>query len=126
MFWKNLLRMLALIVTLSVMAGGALAGGDPIKDRMLARLPEVNALKAKGMLGENNKGYLEFVGGKQETAAALVASENADRGQVYAAIAKQQGTSAELVGKRRAMQIAESAAPGAWLQNTNGSWQQKK
>ena len=125
MFWKNVLRMLALIVALSVMAGGALAGGDPIKDRMLARLPEVNALKAKGLLGENNKGYLEFVGGQQEK-AALVASENADRRQVYAAIAKQQGTSADLVGARRAMQIAESAAPGAWLQNAKGSWQQKQ
>lgn len=117
-------RMMALVIALSLASGWAVAG-DSIKDRMLARLPEINTLKAKGVLGENNKGYLEFVGGKQEK-AALVVSENDDRRQVYDTIAKQQGTSPDLVGQRRARQIAEGVGSGVWVQAADGLWQQKK
>jgi uncharacterized protein YdbL (DUF1318 family) len=46
--------------------------------------------------------------------------------KVYEAIAKQQGGTAELVGKRRAIQIAEKAETGEWLQNEQGAWYQKK
>ena len=76
-------------------------------------------------MGENNKGYLEFVGGKREK-ADVVAAENEDRKAVYAAIAKQQSTTAELVGKRRALQLAQKADPGEWVQDAAGNWIQKK
>ena len=75
-------------------------------------------------MGEDNKGYVQFVGAEKEK-ADVIAAENKDRKTVYAAIAKQQGTTAELVGKRRAMQIAKKAAPGEWVQNVNGKWLQK-
>jgi uncharacterized protein YdbL (DUF1318 family) len=55
-----------------------------------------------------------------------VAAENNDRETVYAAIAKQQGTTAELVGKRRALQIANRAKPGQWVQDASGNWLQKE
>ena len=29
-----------------------------IKERMAARIPAINALKAQGVIGENNKGFL--------------------------------------------------------------------
>jgi hypothetical protein len=45
---------------------------------------------------------------------------------VYEAIAKQQGTTLELVGKHRAIQISDKARPGEWLQDANGKWYQKK
>jgi uncharacterized protein YdbL (DUF1318 family) len=105
--------------------GGPMLYADDIKTRMKNRLPVILELKAKGIVGENNKGYLEFVGGKSEN-ADVVAAENEDRKTVYAAIAKQQGTTVELVGKRRALQISQKADAGDWLQDASGNWYQKK
>jgi uncharacterized protein YdbL (DUF1318 family) len=104
---------------------GVMAFADDIKARMKNRLPVIKELKAQGIVGEDSKGYLQFVGGKKEK-ADVVAAENKDRQTVYEAIAKQQGTTAELVGKRRALQIAKKAAPGEWVQDADGNWIQKK
>jgi hypothetical protein len=41
---------------------------------------------------------------------------------VYSAIARQQGTTVELVGKLRAIQIAKKSRPGFWFQDENGNW----
>lgn len=104
---------------------GTTAFADDIKTRMKNRLPVIKQLKDEGLVGEDNKGYLQFVGGKKAK-ADVVAAENKDRETVYTAIAKQQGTTAELVGKRRALQIANNAAPGEWIQDAGGNWIQKK
>jgi uncharacterized protein YdbL (DUF1318 family) len=103
---------------------GVSAFADDIKARMKNRLPLIKQLKSQGIVGENNKGYLQFVGGNKAK-ADVVAAENKDRKTVYTAIAKQQGTTAELVGKRRALQIAKKAAPGEWVQDAGGKWTQK-
>ncbi|MBW6520673.1 MAG: YdbL family protein [Desulfoarculaceae bacterium] len=95
-----------------------------IKERMAERLPEIVALKDQGVIGEDNLGYLQFVGAAKEK-AELVQSENDDRLQVYQGIAKQQGTTADLVGRRRAQQIMDIALPGHWLQDENGRWYKK-
>jgi uncharacterized protein YdbL (DUF1318 family) len=105
-------------------AAGAFASAKEIRNRMIARLPEIRALKAKGLVGENNKGYLEFVG-QQKEKQEIIKAENEDRKKVYTAIAKQQGTTVELVGKHRAIQIAKKSKPGEWLQDANGKWYQK-
>lgn len=95
-----------------------------IKERMKSRLPAVNELKAKGVVGENNKGFLEFRGPQEK--ADVISAENADRAKVYEAIAAQQNTTPDLVGKRRAMQIRnEVAGPGEWLQDDSGNWYKK-
>ncbi|MDD5758328.1 MAG: YdbL family protein [Desulfobulbaceae bacterium] len=120
---KNVWWVMALCLVWGLTSGNALAA-DGIKARMLARVPEINALKTAGVVGENSKGYLEFVGARQEK-VSLVESENADRRQVYEAIAAQQGTSSERVGQRRALQIAESAESGSLLQAADGSWRKK-
>ena len=112
-------------VLITTFATGISAFADDIKTRMKQRLPVIIELKAKGIVGENNAGYLEFVGAKREK-ADVVAAENNDRKTVYTAIAKQQGTTAEVVGKRRALQIAQKANPGEWLQDASGKWIQKK
>jgi uncharacterized protein YdbL (DUF1318 family) len=104
---------------------GATAFADDIKARMKNRLPVIKKLKTEGIVGEDKKGYLQFVGGNKAK-ADVVAAENKDRKTVYTAIAKQQGTTAELVGKRRALQIAKKAAPGEWVQDAGGNWIQKK
>ena len=112
-------------VLVGIFAAGISVFADDIKARMKQRLPVIIALKAKGIVGENNAGYLEFIGAKKEK-ADVVAAENEDRQTVYAAIAKQQGTTVELVGKRRALQIAQKADKGEWIQDTSGKWLQKK
>ncbi len=97
---------------------------DDIKARMKERLPRIIELKAAGIIGETNQGLLAFVGGNTQE-EALVAAENKDRQLVYGAIAKQQGVTADVVGQRRALQIAEKAQPGEWLQDAGGKWVQK-
>ena len=98
---------------------------DDIKSRMQSRLPAIKELKIAGVIGENNKGYLEFVESARK-GEDVVQAENSDRKEVYAAIAQQQGTTIESVGKRRAEQIASKAASGEWLQNESGNWYKKK
>ena len=110
---------------LIVFAAGAFPSAQEIQARMIARLPAIKDLKDRGLVGENNKGFLEFIG-QQKEKQEVVTAENQDRQQVYEAIAKQQGTTVELVGQHRAIQIADKALPGEWLQDSNGKWYQKK
>ena len=111
-----------LVSVLFFFSGASAASG--IKERMAERLPEIVALKDKGVIGEDNLGYLQFVGTVKEK-EELVRAENGDRLQVYQAIAGQQGTAADLVGRRRAQQIMDIALPGHWLQDANGRWYKK-
>ena len=117
--------MILTFVLLGFFVVGVSVSADDIKARMKKRLPVLKELKAKGIVGEDNQGYVQFVGAKEEK-ADVIAAENKDRKTVYAAIAKQQGTTAELVGKRRALQIAKKANPGEWVQDASGKWIQKK
>ena len=112
---------MALAAALLIAAVPAAAQG--MKERMAARLPVIDDLRTRGIVGENNQGYLEFLGAKERE--DLVAAENADRRQVYAAIAKKTGARPEVVGQRRALQIAENARPGVHLQRPDGSWYTK-
>ena len=105
--------------------GNCFAGADDIKARMQQRLPTIVNLKSDGLVGENNKGYLEFVPGAAQKEAGVISAENKDRESVYDAIAKQQGTSQQLVGERRANQIGQKASPGSWLQDPSGKWYRK-
>jgi len=75
-------------------------------------------------VGENNRGYLDFVG-NEKTHEALIAQENQDRKAVYAHIAKQQNTSLSVVEKNRALQLAERAAIGTYIQKFDGTWIKK-
>ncbi|KPJ97290.1 MAG: hypothetical protein AMJ60_11980 [Desulfobacterales bacterium SG8_35] len=105
--------------------GMCFAGADDIKARMQDRLPTIVQMKADGVIGENNRGFLEFVPGAAQKMQGVVTDENKDRQMVYSAIAKQQSTTAELVGERRAIQIAEKAGAGEWLQDASGKWYKK-
>lgn len=105
--------------------GSCFAGADDIKARMQERLPTIVQMKSEGMIGENNKGYLEFVPGAAKKNEGAITAENNDRKAVYSAIAGQQKTTPELVGERRAIPIAEKAAPGEWLQDKSGKWYKK-
>jgi len=120
---KTIIAILPVFI-LGILITNAYSSSKAIKQRMIDRLPVIISLKDRGIIGENNKGYLEFVGQKKEKADVVMA-ENEDRRMVYEAIAKQQGTTVEVVGKHRAAQIANKAEPGEWLQDANGKWYKK-
>jgi uncharacterized protein YdbL (DUF1318 family) len=83
-------------------------------------------MKNQGKVGENNRGLLEVrspnVNDKER---AIVQAENADRRKVYQRIAANVGSNPNVVGKRRAAQIAQNSAPGHWLQDAEGNWYRK-
>ncbi len=121
----KLLKTIAALGILATIVFSLHVYAEDIKSRMQSRLPAIKELKTAGVIGENNKGYLEFVGSARK-GEGVVQAENSDRKEVYAAIAQQQGTAIEVVGKRRAEQIADRAVSGEWLQNESGNWYKKK
>lgn len=120
---KHTLSFSLIIVIASLMLLVQPACSASIKERMAGRLPAITQLKDTGVVGENNTGFLEFRGAKKQ--AQLVTDENKDRQTVYKAIAKKQGASADLVGKRRAKMIAQKGKAGQWFQKQDGSWYKK-
>jgi len=117
-------RIVIAIIVAGLLCTTGLTWAQNLKERMKERLPEIVELKARGIVGENNQGYLELRPGKSEK-EAVVAAENKDRRTVYEGIAQKTGTTAQLVGERRALQIAEKAEAGEWLQDKAGKWYQK-
>lgn len=119
-------RPFSILLVLSLLLGALpLAAADDqaaIKARMSKRLPTIVALAKRGAIGENNLGKLTPRGTLSASERSTVNAENADRGAVYALIAKRTGASPTAVGKQRAAQIRKSAAKGTWVQQTNGSW----
>ncbi len=61
------------ILILVMLISHANASSKAIKQRMIKRLPEIKALKDQGVVGENNKGFLEFVVEKKTKADVVQA-----------------------------------------------------
>jgi uncharacterized protein YdbL (DUF1318 family) len=95
-----------------------------IKERMEERLPVIIDLKTQGIIGETFQGYLAFVSDNKQN-QDILDGENMDREKIYSYIAQKEGATIELVGQRRAKQIAENANPGEYLQKEDGTWYQK-
>ena len=95
-----------------------------IKERMKERLSVIIELKEKGIIGEDFQGYLAFLSDDKQK-QDVIEEENIDRKKIYSYIAKKEGADLELVGQRRAKQIADNAKPGDFLQKEDGSWYQK-
>ena len=119
-----LLRFLCL---LALIAGPAVTGSaedvNAVRQRLAQRLPQIDEMKSRGVVGENNRGFLEAREGGAD--AALIAAENKDRETAYATLAEQTKTSPDQVGRARARQIAQSSRPGVWLQDVSGEWKKK-
>ena len=92
------------------------------------RKPKVDALRAAGIAGEANTGFLAPVPGAtlDGDAFALITAVNADRTTMYKNIADSQGTTPDVVAKRRATRLAEDAATGVYFQEADGTWKQKE
>jgi uncharacterized protein YdbL (DUF1318 family) len=107
-----------------------------IIDSRAARLDAINALKAKGVVGESNQALLvirnlDAIQGLKERADAqkLVKDENADREQLFKEIAAAKKVDLAQLPQIRATYAAtlrENAHPGDWIQLPDGSWVQKK
>lgn len=96
-----------------------------IRRRMEQRLPAIDGMKARQIVGENNRGFLEERSRASDDERQTISAENGDRQAVYNAIARQTGASADEVGRARAKKIAAGSAPGVWLQRENGEWYRK-
>lgn len=96
-----------------------------LRQHMEQRLPKIDSLKASGVLGENNRGFIEVREKGTPEATNIVSDENRDREAVYAEIAKQTGTTSDVVGRARAKKIAESSRSGLWVQDESGTWAKK-
>jgi uncharacterized protein YdbL (DUF1318 family) len=121
---KNTLDLLLMIAAIFAFTFATSALAQGVKDRFKERLPLIVELKSEGVIGENNEGYLEFVGNVKKR-EDVVRSENADRRLVYEKIAESENTTVEKVGRRRALQLRELAKPGDWLQGDDGEWMRK-
>lgn len=99
----------------------ALSANDAVS-RMRERLPQIDALKSAGMVGENNEGMLSARTVLNANQTALIEAENADRAEIYAVVARRSGQSVKEVGQQRAVRIAQQALPGVLLQDADGNW----
>jgi len=123
---KKFLTILAVLASVAALPAISNAGSAAkLKARMKKRLPAINALKEKGLVGENNKGYLEGREKLSDEDAKIVTEENADRKKIYAMLAKKLGQQIDVIGSRRAVQKADKSKSGLWVQTPDGKWIKK-
>jgi len=120
---RNLWRMVPCLMLFLLLSSPCVLA-DAVKDRMIQRLPAIADLKTKGIIGEDNRGYLGFVAGSR-VMEEVIAAENSDRRAVYEIFAKQQNTSLDVVESVQGARKAEKANPGEFYQNRDGQWVKK-
>ncbi len=85
---------------------------------------ELKQLKAQGVVGENNRGYVELLGGVASV-KALINAENADRKVIYQAIVEQndlgEGALATVEAVFAGVQ-RDKAESGEKIQSVAGQW----
>ncbi|MCH8926534.1 MAG: YdbL family protein [Proteobacteria bacterium] len=110
-------RFLSIMVALPVAAAAALF---PVA----AGAQSLNALRASGAVGEGYDGFARVrkAGGG---ARSVVDAVNAKRRAIYAERAKEQGTTADQVGRVYARQILGKAPAGTWFLKESGKWVRK-
>ena len=93
-------------------------------DNRRERFEQLRAYKEKGIVGENNRGYVELLSQDSE-AKALVDAENKDRWAIYTTIVKQnQLAEGELAKVEQAFAQVQrdKANPGDKIQTPEGQW----
>lgn len=125
----KLLSVLLIACALAILGAGTPAAAaedlNAIRGRMEQRVPSIDALKDRRVVGESNRGFLEPRGNLSGDEQRMVSDENSDRRAVYAAIAAQTRADPEFVGRQRAQRIAASSKRGVWIQGPDGAWYQK-
>ncbi|MBF0594744.1 MAG: YdbL family protein [Candidatus Omnitrophica bacterium] len=88
------------------------------------RFADLKELKAQGIVGETNRGYVQALSGGADV-KALVAAENKDRKFVYEAIVEQNGLDASAIAtveKVFGKVQRDKADHGEKVQDENGNW----
>ncbi|MCA9406706.1 MAG: YdbL family protein [Candidatus Omnitrophica bacterium] len=87
------------------------------------RYENIQFEKAKGNLGENNRGYVEVLGGG-DSVKALADAENKDRKIIYQTIAEQNDLTKaiEIIEKVFAQVQRDKASAGEKIQMEDGKW----
>ena len=119
---KTITHFLVYFLAVFFVAGMASAQDRGLMERMRERLPQVDALLTRQIVGEGNRGILVARQELTDSQKALVEAENRDRIAVYTAIARRTESTPEVVARQRALQIRERAAEGVWLQDEEGNW----
>ena len=122
---KKSIKNFAALIVLLLFVPALFCFAGSIKERMKTRLLLLKELKAKSIIDEDNQGYLQFVS-QDKTGEDVVNAENFGREKIYNAIAKQQGTTGEMVGRLRAKTILEKGLPWEYFMDEIGKWYQKK
>lgn len=91
-----------------------------------SRYESLRELKSSGIIGENNKGYVEVLN-DNGSAQSIVDAENKDRKTIYETIAKQNGLEGALatIEKVFAQVQRDKASAGDKIQQEDGSWTTK-
>ena len=88
-----------------------------------ARFDNLADLKSKGMVGEDDRGYIKALVSAPDV-ETVVDAENKDRKLVYTTIAAQNDLAGEMatIEKVFAEVQRDKAKPGEKIQDTNGQW----
>ena len=109
-----------------------------IIDSRAARMPAIDAYKARGVIGESNVALVEIVAldpidepDARIEVERVVRAENADRERLYALLASQgpdQDRDARLrnIREKYAKILRDAARAGDWMQLQDGTWERKK
>ena len=94
-----------------------------------ARSPELQGLKAKGLIGENNKGFITILKPPlQPKEASLIDAENHDRKFIYNTVVAQNHLGSENLAKVEAefsKTRHDRAMKGDYIQLSSGKWVRK-
>jgi len=96
-------------------------------DSRRARFDQLKEFKRQGVIGENNKGYVELLVENTE-AKNLVEAENKDRRFIYTTIVQQNNLSADALSTVESVfaQVQrDKASTGDKMQGTDGVWRIK-
>lgn len=97
----------------------------PIVAAALIAMPalalDLQQARTQGLVGEKTDGYVTAIKPSAEV-NSLVSSVNAKRRTEYTKISKQNGQTADVVGKLAAPQILENLPSGSQYQDASGAW----
>jgi uncharacterized protein YdbL (DUF1318 family) len=87
---------------------------------------DVDAAKAKGLVGEKADGFLGIVApNPAPEVKALAESVNSKRRAKYEQIARKNGTAVDAVAALAGKKLVERAPAGQWVTDASGSWYRK-
>ena len=113
--------------TLGLLGGLALTGAlSATAVAQSSAKAQVDAAKARGMVGEQSDGFLGFVSAPGDAALqAAVREINTGRAQVYREAAERSGATAAAAGQAAFQQIQGRVPSGQYYRPVNGGWTRK-